>query len=1218
MGILYKKNNLQFLTIACFIFLIVNGTAASYPAPTTLYVGGEGSGNYTTIQAAINNASFGDTILVYPGTYTENVNASVENISIRSYSGNPDDTIIKREEFKSNNIKITANNVTISGFTITGAGSTGIYMSRISGANIINNKLSGVGCGIQMERSSRCNLINNTVSDSAQHGFYLSSSSNHCILANNTISDTGEEGILLRSSVYCTLTNNVISNTYYEGIYLNSSSNCNVTGNTVSNTEDDGIDLNSSSNCNITGNTVSSTEDDGIDLNSSSNCNVTGNTVSNTGDDGIDLDSSSNCNINGNAVLNTEDDGICLVNSENCILTNNTVSNASDEGVCLSYSSGCTLTDNTISNADYGITVNSDDCVLRNNTATSGIYGISLWHIENCTLTGNIMSENLYNFDLDIYDLDNGTGNIIDISNLVDGKAIYYLEGEPNPSIGSDAGVVYCINCGDVEIKNLVLQNNTYGVFLYNTSSEIQNNTINNTIYGMMVLSSQDVRISDSMIENSMIGVDLEKAINTTLADNTVQNSLFGIEAVSSENCTLSNNSIRDSIFVGIATISSENCMFLNNSVRNSIYGIITLGSENCTLMGNSVQDSMENYGLLTSGNSKLVSGKENTLIRENTLIKESTLVKENTLVNSNLVQSQALNDFGIYSEDCQNLRLENNTIDQIDFIGISLEGCQDVRFVRNSVRNIGYTGIYSDNSANVELLDNTVQNVTGEAQLVSGNSPLVSSPLVSKSLGPSGYGICFAYSNEFRLEGNNVEDCCSAWGIYLYEPVNSTLKFNTLKNCQAGLIAIASENCSVSDCSVTNCTSGGIVIMSSEEVAGPVYAVTDCTVEGSAIGLLVTGEGTLARNNLSGNSYGMVLYDVNNSLIYGNKMVRNSLAGIAIDPEESELTARSGLVRSIESPESSNNTIYNNYFNNVNNTLIYSEANNTWNISKTSGESIVGGPYLGGNYWANPNGTGFSENCTDADRDGIADSSYEIVNGTFDYLPLTTISPAPIPTHRHKSSTNYIPSSGESTGVTGIDSAQKKVVAGSKTSFSFTDPVSGILGLSFTSQQYSGNVIARIEVLGDGSSGEKPEGEVYQLMNILVGNERFESGSNINGAAINFRVSKSWVEENNIDVSTITINRFQDEKWNALVTEMTYEDKEYYYFKAETPGFSRYAITGDKLGTEIITPAKEKETGTVTGEEQTNDEKTPGFESTFAILGVLASVFFAKKRILK
>ena len=156
--------------------------------------------------------------------------------------------------------------------------------------------------------------------------------------------------------------------------------------------------------------------------------------------------------------------------------------------------------------------------------------------------------------------------------------------------------------------------------------------------------------------------------------------------------------------------------------------------------------------------------------------------------------------------------------------------------------------------------------------------------------------------------------------------------------------------------------------------------------------------------------------------------------------------------------------------------------------------------------------------------------------------------------------------------------------------------------------------------MLGDGSSGETPEGEVYQLMNILVGNERFESESNINGASINFRVSKSWVEENNIDVSTITINRFHGEEWNALVTEMTSEDEEYYYFTAVTPGFSLYAITGDRLGAVAITPAEVEETGTVTGDEQTEDVKksTPGFEGVFALLGILASVFFVKKRILK
>ena len=46
------------------------------PAPTggnTLYVGGSGPNNYTSIQDAIDNASDGDTIYVYSGIYYENV-----------------------------------------------------------------------------------------------------------------------------------------------------------------------------------------------------------------------------------------------------------------------------------------------------------------------------------------------------------------------------------------------------------------------------------------------------------------------------------------------------------------------------------------------------------------------------------------------------------------------------------------------------------------------------------------------------------------------------------------------------------------------------------------------------------------------------------------------------------------------------------------------------------------------------------------------------------------------------------------------------------------------------------------------------------------------------------------------------------------------------------------------------------------------------------------
>jgi len=70
------------------------------------------------------------------------------------------------------------------------------------------------------------------------------------------------------------------------------------------------------------------------------------------------------------------------------------------------------------------------------------------------------------------------------------------------------------------------------------------------------------------------------------------------------------------------------------------------------------------------------------------------------------------------------------------------------------------------------------------------------------------------------------------------------------------------------------------------------------------------------------------------------------------------------------------------------------SEAND-WNTTKTAGMNIVGGPYLGGNYWASPDGTGFSE--THPDRgDGFCNESYFLDEHNIDYLPLHAYTPKP------------------------------------------------------------------------------------------------------------------------------------------------------------------------------------------------------------------------------
>ena len=72
-----KNSQRRVLLIICTIlFSAVTGIFSienCMASGNTLYVGGSGPGNYSSIQAAIDVADPGDTIYVYSGTYYENI-----------------------------------------------------------------------------------------------------------------------------------------------------------------------------------------------------------------------------------------------------------------------------------------------------------------------------------------------------------------------------------------------------------------------------------------------------------------------------------------------------------------------------------------------------------------------------------------------------------------------------------------------------------------------------------------------------------------------------------------------------------------------------------------------------------------------------------------------------------------------------------------------------------------------------------------------------------------------------------------------------------------------------------------------------------------------------------------------------------------------------------------------------------------------------------------
>lgn len=150
----------------------------------TLYVGGNGSNNYTHIQDAINDAMPGDTIFVYDDSspYHENI---VINKSINLVGENKETTII--DGMKNGDvIKIKANDIVIKNFTIRNGYKewylpNGIYIN--SSYNLIYN----------------CNIFSNE--------FGISVAGNGCnVIENCSIYLNNYTGIALSSS------NNIISN----------------------------------------------------------------------------------------------------------------------------------------------------------------------------------------------------------------------------------------------------------------------------------------------------------------------------------------------------------------------------------------------------------------------------------------------------------------------------------------------------------------------------------------------------------------------------------------------------------------------------------------------------------------------------------------------------------------------------------------------------------------------------------------------------------------------------------------------------------------------------------------------------------------------------------------------------------------------------------------------------------------------------------------------
>ncbi len=448
---------------------------------------------------------------------------------------------------------------------------------------------------------------------------------------------------------------------------------------------------------------------------------------------------------------------------------------------------------------------------------------------------------------------------------------------------------------------------------------------------GIGVMHSSGIHILDSVISRNGWGVVLPYVGG------------YGINSLDNTGLLISGCAIDENVNTGIWNEKSKDCVLIGNQFnRNGGNGGIFMTSPlddpemDCTILGNTVSGS--EWGIW--------------------LMSDDYLVRDNTVTGCG---------WGILLDNARNATLSGNTMS-------------------DNTMNFGVEG--EDTEHYYHQVDPT-NTVDGRPVYY-----LVEQPAAIID-GPTGAGVVFGIA----CPDLTVQDLVlrkNEYGLFLLGSDRAKIRNVTTLMNQVGFSVSESDNTRIEECSARENIATGFQIQDSDgvRVSNSMGLSSSNPFAGSGFTIQDCHEINLHHLIASGNPFaGIDLESTSDAWLLNITAESNGAVGIILGGDT--LYLEGSHIRDTEGPgigilDASNVHIWNNYLSNDENVDLSGGdvTNVTWNAKKTSGPNIVGGPYLGGNYWANPDGTGWSQVTPDR-GDGFCNAPFVIDGENKDLLPL-------------------------------------------------------------------------------------------------------------------------------------------------------------------------------------------------------------------------------------